>query len=136
MIDERAQEPRVRGASDQTSLLGEFADHRVREGFPRFHTSAGRFEGAAVVPARQDALFAQQDRSDADAGGRADGRVGGGWSGAAGTAGEAGRPVWQAPGADEFGNMTQSQITQEVGISQVHVSRALAQLREKLLVGE
>jgi hypothetical protein len=31
--------------------------------------------------------------------------------------------------------MTQSQIAQEVGISQVHVSRALAELREKLLVG-
>ena len=130
MIDERAQEPRVRGASDQTSFLGEFADHRVREGFPRFHTSAGRFEGAAVVPAQQDALFAQQDRSDAD------GRVGGRCSGAAGTAGDACRPVGQAPGADELGNMTQSQIAQEVGIFQVHVSRALAQLREKLLVGE
>ncbi len=37
-----------------------------------------------------------------------------------------------------FGNMTQSQIAQEVGISQMHVSRllarTLAQLREKLLV--
>ncbi|MFJ9348901.1 RNA polymerase sigma factor SigF [Streptomyces sp. NPDC101237] len=39
-----------------------------------------------------------------------------------------------------FGNMTQSQIAQEVGISQMHVSRllarTLAQLREKLLVEE
>ncbi|OEJ94458.1 RNA polymerase sigma factor SigF [Streptomyces thermolilacinus] len=39
-----------------------------------------------------------------------------------------------------FGNMTQSQIAQEVGISQMHVSRllarTLAQLREKLLVDE
>ncbi|MBT2479163.1 RNA polymerase sigma factor SigF [Streptomyces sp. ISL-94] len=39
-----------------------------------------------------------------------------------------------------FGNMTQSQIAQEVGISQMHVSRLLArtltQLREKLLVEE
>ncbi|MDT0265625.1 RNA polymerase sigma factor SigF [Streptomyces sp. DSM 44915] len=39
-----------------------------------------------------------------------------------------------------FGNMTQSQIAQEVGISQMHVSRllarTLAQLRERLLVEE
>ncbi|GGN48228.1 RNA polymerase sigma factor [Streptomyces kronopolitis] len=39
-----------------------------------------------------------------------------------------------------FGNMTQSQIAQEVGISQMHVSRllarTLAQLRDKLLVEE
>ncbi|WP_318209155.1 MULTISPECIES: RNA polymerase sigma factor SigF [unclassified Streptomyces] len=39
-----------------------------------------------------------------------------------------------------FGNMTQSQIAQEVGISQMHVSRLLARtlasLREKLLVEE
>ncbi|CAM5661371.1 RNA polymerase sigma factor SigF OS=Streptomyces tendae OX=1932 GN=GUR47_14620 PE=4 SV=1 [Streptomyces tendae] len=39
-----------------------------------------------------------------------------------------------------FGNMTPSQIAQEVGISQMHVSRllarTLAQLREKLLVEE
>ncbi|MFB7576281.1 RNA polymerase sigma factor SigF [Streptomyces sp. NPDC056165] len=39
-----------------------------------------------------------------------------------------------------FGNMTQSQIAQEVGISQMHVSRllarTLAQLREKLLTEE
>ncbi|MFG2377923.1 RNA polymerase sigma factor SigF [Streptomyces sp. NPDC048504] len=39
-----------------------------------------------------------------------------------------------------FGNMTQSQIAQEVGISQMHVSRllarTLAQLREKLLIEE
>ncbi|MFD7920144.1 RNA polymerase sigma factor SigF [Streptomyces sp. NPDC059740] len=39
-----------------------------------------------------------------------------------------------------FGNMTQSQIAQEVGISQMHVSRllarTLAQLRDKLLVDE
>jgi RNA polymerase sigma-B factor len=39
-----------------------------------------------------------------------------------------------------FGNMTQAQIAQEVGISQMHVSRllarTLAQLREKLLVEE
>ncbi|MFI6974979.1 RNA polymerase sigma factor SigF [Streptomyces phaeochromogenes] len=39
-----------------------------------------------------------------------------------------------------FANMTQSQIAQEVGISQMHVSRllarTLAQLREKLLVEE
>ncbi|MFC5200555.1 RNA polymerase sigma factor SigF [Streptomyces kaempferi] len=39
-----------------------------------------------------------------------------------------------------FGNMTQSQIAQEVGISQMHVSRLLArtmaELREKLLVEE
>ncbi|MFF3932927.1 sigma factor-like helix-turn-helix DNA-binding protein, partial [Streptomyces hirsutus] len=39
-----------------------------------------------------------------------------------------------------FGNMTQSQIAQEVGISQMHVSRLLArtltQLQEKLLVEE
>jgi RNA polymerase sigma-B factor len=39
-----------------------------------------------------------------------------------------------------FGNMTQSQIAQEVGISQMHVSRllarTLAQLREKLLIDE
>ncbi|WP_246450969.1 RNA polymerase sigma factor SigF [Allostreptomyces psammosilenae] len=39
-----------------------------------------------------------------------------------------------------FGNMTQSQIAQEVGISQMHVSRllarTLAQLRERLLVDE
>ncbi|WP_190188711.1 RNA polymerase sigma factor SigF [Streptomyces minutiscleroticus] len=39
-----------------------------------------------------------------------------------------------------FANMTQSQIAQEVGISQMHVSRllarTLAQLREKLLVDE
>ncbi|MGI5348929.1 RNA polymerase sigma factor SigF [Streptomyces sp. CA-250714] len=39
-----------------------------------------------------------------------------------------------------FGNMTQSQIAQEVGISQMHVSRllarTLAQLRDRLLVEE
>jgi RNA polymerase sigma-B factor len=39
-----------------------------------------------------------------------------------------------------FGNMTQSQIAQEVGISQMHVSRllarTLAQLRDKLLIDE
>ncbi|MET9223121.1 SigB/SigF/SigG family RNA polymerase sigma factor [Streptomyces sp. NPDC003300] len=39
-----------------------------------------------------------------------------------------------------FGNMTQSQIAQEVGISQMHVSRllarTLAQLRDKLLIEE
>ena len=39
-----------------------------------------------------------------------------------------------------FGNMTQSQIADEIGISQMHVSRllarTLAQLREKLLVDE
>ena len=39
-----------------------------------------------------------------------------------------------------FGNMTQSQIAEEIGISQMHVSRllarTLAQLREKLLVEE
>jgi RNA polymerase sigma-B factor len=39
-----------------------------------------------------------------------------------------------------FGNMTQSQIAEEIGISQMHVSRLLArtltQLREKLLVEE
>ncbi|MFD0386059.1 RNA polymerase sigma factor SigF [Streptomyces stramineus] len=39
-----------------------------------------------------------------------------------------------------FGNMTQSQIAQEVGISQMHVSRllarTLAQLRERLLIEE
>ncbi|WP_434582338.1 SigB/SigF/SigG family RNA polymerase sigma factor [Carbonactinospora thermoautotrophica] len=39
-----------------------------------------------------------------------------------------------------FGNMTQSQIAEEVGISQMHVSRllarTLAQLRERLLVEE
>jgi RNA polymerase sigma-B factor len=39
-----------------------------------------------------------------------------------------------------FGNMTQSQIAEEVGISQMHVSRllarTLAQLRDKLLVEE
>ncbi|WP_406436890.1 RNA polymerase sigma factor SigF [Streptomyces sp. NBC_01613] len=39
-----------------------------------------------------------------------------------------------------FGNMTQSQIAQEVGVSQMHVSRllarTLAQLREKLLLDE
>ncbi|MFE1783079.1 RNA polymerase sigma factor SigF [Streptomyces sp. NPDC059506] len=39
-----------------------------------------------------------------------------------------------------FGNMTQSQIAQEVGISQMHVSRllarTLAQLRDRLLVDE
>jgi RNA polymerase sigma-B factor len=39
-----------------------------------------------------------------------------------------------------FGNMTQSQIAAEIGISQMHVSRLLArtltQLREGLLVDE
>jgi RNA polymerase sigma-B factor len=39
-----------------------------------------------------------------------------------------------------FGNMTQTQIAQEVGISQMHVSRllarTLAQLRERLMVEE
>ena len=39
-----------------------------------------------------------------------------------------------------FGNMTQSQIAADIGISQMHVSRllarTLAQLREKLLVEE
>jgi len=39
-----------------------------------------------------------------------------------------------------FGNMTQSQIAEEIGISQMHVSRllarTLAQLRQNLLVGE
>ena len=39
-----------------------------------------------------------------------------------------------------FGNMTQSQIAEEIGISQMHVSRLLArtleQLRAQLLVDE
>jgi RNA polymerase sigma-B factor len=39
-----------------------------------------------------------------------------------------------------FGNMTQSQIAEEIGISQMHVSRllarTLAQLRQNLMVGD
>lgn len=35
-----------------------------------------------------------------------------------------------------FGNMTQSHIAQEVGISQMYVSRLLARLRETLLAEE
>lgn len=86
VIDERAQEPHVLGASDQTGLLGGFAVHRVLEGFPGRHVAARQFEGAAAVQAQQDALFTEQDRSDAD------GRVRFRRSGAAGSAGDARRP--------------------------------------------
>ena len=54
----------------------------VFEGFPGLHAAAGQFEGAAAVPAQQDALFAEQHCSDAD------GRVCVWRSGAAGSAGE------------------------------------------------
>ncbi|OIJ91700.1 hypothetical protein BIV24_15735 [Streptomyces colonosanans] len=70
VVDERAQQSHVASPSDQTGLLGEFADDRVLEGFPSLHAAAGQFEGAAAVSAQQDALLAEQDRTDTD------GRVG------------------------------------------------------------
>ncbi|MFC8867990.1 hypothetical protein ACFUAC_10095 [Streptomyces sp. NPDC057148] len=56
---------------------------------------AGQFEGAQAVSAQQDALLAEQDRADADC------RVGCWRSDAAGSAGDARRPVGKAPGAEE-----------------------------------
>ncbi|MFH8686331.1 hypothetical protein ACH4EC_05655 [Streptomyces anulatus] len=56
------------------------------------------------MPVQQDALFAQQDRSDADADADADadGRMCGWDLGAPGQTGGARRYVGQAPGADEL----------------------------------
>lgn len=96
VIDERTQEHHVLGTSDQTDLLGEFADHCILGAFPGLHSPVRQFEGAEAVPAQQDALLAQQDRSDAD------GRVCGWGLGVAGPTGDARRSVGRGPGADEL----------------------------------
>lgn len=99
VIDERTLEHHVLGTSDQTGHLGEFADHPIL-GFPSLHAAARQFEGVEVVPAQQDALLAQQDRSDADA--DAGSRMRGWDLGVPGPTGDARRSVGQAPGADEL----------------------------------
>lgn len=99
VIDERTQEHRILGTSDQTGLLGEFADHCILDAIPGLHSPARQFEGAEAAPVQQDALLAQQDRSDADA--DADSRVCGWDLGAPGPTGYARRSVGRAPGAGE-----------------------------------
>ncbi|KND24034.1 hypothetical protein IQ60_35460 [Streptomyces europaeiscabiei] len=103
VIDERTQENRILGTSDQTGLLGEFADHCILDAIPGLHSPARQFEGAEAAPVQQDALLAQQDRSDADADADADAdsRVCGWDLGAPGPTGYARRSVGRAPGAGE-----------------------------------
>ncbi|MDF9808492.1 hypothetical protein M2436_007039 [Streptomyces sp. HB372] len=63
VIDERTQKHCILGTSDQTGLLGEFADHCILDAIPGLHSPARQFEGAEAAPVQQDALLAQQDRS-------------------------------------------------------------------------
>lgn len=63
VIDERTQEHRILGTSDQTGLLGEFADHCILDAILGLHSPARQVEGAEAAPVQQDALLAQQDRS-------------------------------------------------------------------------
>lgn len=45
VIDERTQKHCILGTSDQTGLLGEFADHCILDAIPGLHSPARQFEG-------------------------------------------------------------------------------------------
>lgn len=100
VIDERTQEHRILGTSDQTGLLGEFADHCILDAILGLHSPARQVEGAEAAPVQQDALLAQQDRSTPTPTPTPTAVCG--WDlGAPGPTGYARRSVGRAPGAGE-----------------------------------